>query len=208
MSGGLVEREFGTFRGLVRTALAYLMWLLGPYREYGEVDWTRVNRIVFVCLGNICRSPYAHYRCLAMECPLPVASFGLSTSTGVAANATAAEVALSRGIDLSGHSATDLADFTILDGDLLLVMEDRHIDALAPAVMGRNVQIGLLGLWYRPSFALLYDPFSLSPAYFASCFRRIDAALARVVAQAKAGNKVGDGRLAPQDRSADLAHHR
>jgi len=186
MINGYVEREFGTFRGLVRTALAYLMWLAGPYRGYGEVDWTRVRRFVFVCAGNICRSPYAHYRYAATAGPIPVASFGLATTTGVGADQTATEVARTLGLDLSRHSATDLKDFEIRDGDLLLAMEDRHIAALAPAIAGRDVQVSLLGLWYRPYFALLYDPHTLSRRYFASCFRRIDAAVARLAAEAKA----------------------
>jgi len=183
---GYIEREFGTFRGLVRTGLAYFMWLLGPYRKYGQVDWPRVKRIVFVCAGNICRSPYAHHRYAAAGAPIPVASFGLATTTGAGADPTAASVARSFGLDLSHHVATDLKDFEIRDGDLLLVMEDRHIAALSPAVAGRDVQVSLLGLWYRPHFALLYDPHTLSPGYFTSCFRRIDAAVARLAAEARA----------------------
>ena len=186
MVARFVEREFGTYRGLVRTALANLMWLAGPYRKYGRIDWTRVRRVVFVCMGNICRSPYAHQRWQAMAVPLPVASFGLSTTTGVAADDTAARIAGTLGVDLSAHAAVDLDDFAIADGDLMLVMEDRHVRRLKPVVAGRDVQIVLLGLWHRPPFALLYDPHRLSPAYFAACFRRIDGAIDRLAAEARA----------------------
>jgi protein-tyrosine phosphatase len=160
------------------------MWLAGPYRKYGRVDWTRVRRIVFVCQGNVCRSPFAHYCYSRLAGPLPVASLGLSTSTGRPADPTAIEVARRFDIDLSSHVAIDLADFEIADGDLLFVMEDRHIGALAPAIAGCDVQVALLGLWHRPRFALLYDPHSLIPDYFFSCFRRIELAVARLCIEA------------------------
>jgi protein-tyrosine phosphatase len=143
--------------------------------------------VVFVCQGNTCRSPFAHHCCREATCPFPVASFGLSTSTGRPADVTAVGVARRFDIDLSAHEAIDLSDFAIADGDLLFVMEDRHIRALAPAIAGRDVQVALLGLWYRPYFALIYDPHSLSPEYFASCFRRIAIAVERACADAQGG---------------------
>lgn len=184
MFPGIVEREFGTFRGLVRTCLAHLMWLFGPYRKYGRINWARVDRVVFVCHGNICRSPFAHKRWSETSCPIPVVSVGLSTTTGVGADPTAIETAHFFGVDLAMHSATDLKDFRLADGDLLFVMEDRHIRALESAVAGRDIQIMLLGLWHRPRFALLYDPFLMNTEYFTSCFRRIDGAIARLAEEA------------------------
>lgn len=175
-----INSRFGTHRGLIRMVISYALWLLGPYRTLGRVDWSRVQRIVFVCQGNICRSPFAHRRFRQMTSALPVASFGLSTNSGSPADATAIDVAKQFGIDLSDHRATDAKDFEIADGDLLFVMEDRHAKAVTHAIAGRAVQIALLGLWYRPYFALLYDPHTLSRAYFVSCLRRIDMAVQQV----------------------------
>ena len=172
----IVDIKFANHRGLIRTLLADLMWRLGPYRQYGKVDWSRVRRMVFICQGNICRSPFAHHMVAALVDDIPVVSFGLATTTGVAANSMALDVANEYGVDMSDHRATNLADFTILDGDFLLVMEDRHIHWLAPHLIDKEVQIGLLGLWCRPRFALLYDPFEHSREYFSSCFGRIERA--------------------------------
>ena len=177
-----IDSRFGTHRGLIRMGIDYARWLAGPNRALGQVDWSRVNRIVFVCQGNICRSPFAHWRFAQISHALPVVSFGLATTSGSPANATAIDVAKQFGVDLSDHRATDLEDFEIADGDLLFVMEDRHVKALAPVIKGREVQVALLGLWYRPYFALLYDPHTLSRAYFVSCFRRIDEAVQRLAA--------------------------
>ncbi len=185
-----LRRNFSTHRGLVRTLRADGLWRLGPYRKYGRVDWPRVQRIVFVCQGNICRSPFAHYQALQTGSPLPVTSFGLATTTGVPANDVALEVAGQAGVDLGAHRATDMGDFVIEDGDLLVVMEDRHIRWLEPHTGDRDVQVVLLGLWCRPRFALLYDPFEQSRDYFYTCFSRVQRAVDNLLAEASA-NRTG-----------------
>ena len=179
-----LRRNFSNHRGLVRTLLADLMWRLGPYRRYGEVDWGRVQRLVFICQGNICRSPFAHYSALEQGSELPVVSFGLATTTGVPANSVAQSVAAEMGVDLSPHRATDMQDFGIRDGDLLIVMEDRHVRWLEPYVVDRPVQVVLLGLWCRPRFALLYDPYEQPREYFATCLDRIQRAVSALLAEA------------------------
>lgn len=176
----MLRRNFANIRGFVRTVLDQLKWFSGPYRRYGRVDWSNVRRLVFVCQGNICRSPFA--KCLAEQrTTIPVSSFGLSTTTGAEADAVARNVATQFSIDLSSHRATNWKDFTVQPGDLLLVMEDRHIRQLAEKLDGQAVQICLLGLWCRPRFALLYDPFGQSRDYFEICFARIENAVGRLI---------------------------
>jgi protein-tyrosine phosphatase len=177
----LVNKKFANHRGLIRTLLADLMWRLGPYRKYGRVDWRRVQRLVFICQGNICRSPFAKFVAEAQDQRLPVVSFGLATTTGAAANTMAMDVAGDFGFDMGNHRATDITDFIVCDGDLLIVMEDRHITWLQRHLNNQDVQVCLLGLWCRPRFALLYDPFNQSRDYFTSCFERIDRAVRRMV---------------------------
>lgn len=172
-----MARHFGTHRGLVRLAIANGLWLLGPYRRYGRVDYRKVKRLVFVCQGNICRSPFGHHLAQGVMTDLPVCSMGLGTSSGLPADALAREVAQDFGVDLSVHKTTALADFAIEPGDLYLVMEDRHLRLLEPLIEGRDVQVALLGLWCRPPLALLYDPHRLTRSYFETCFHRIQQAV-------------------------------
>ena len=67
------------------------------------------------------------------------------------------------------------------DGDLLIVMEDRHIDWLGRHTIEPDFQVCLLGLWCRPRFALLYDPYDHPRAYFESCFDRVDRAVVNLL---------------------------
>jgi len=54
-----VRPRFGTYRGLVRLLLAQVENRTGGYRRFKQIRWESVKRVVFVCHGNICRSPYA-----------------------------------------------------------------------------------------------------------------------------------------------------
>ncbi len=172
-----VIRNHGTSRGLIRLFLDTIVFYLGIFRHYDHVDWSRVERLVFVCQGNICRSPFAHFLADRLINAYPVASIGLSTTTGLPAYETGCDVAKEFAVDLSKHAATDFADFDIREGDLFLVMEYRHVRQLKKKMPGIQPQIALLGLWCRPRFALLYDPHRLSRTYFQTCFRRIENAV-------------------------------
>ncbi|MFT6915429.1 MAG: protein-tyrosine phosphatase [Motiliproteus sp.] len=175
-----VSDRYGTHRGLIRLALDWVKWKLGQYDPYQKVDWTSVKRLVFVCQGNICRSPYGHFLAQT-KLPGSVVSIGYATTTGVPANDCARAVAMARGTSLEQHKATDLSDFSVLDGDLFLVMEDRHITKIESTVAKKDTQITLLGLWATPKMPLIYDPHHLSEAYFNSCYQVIESAVEEVV---------------------------
>ena len=57
--GSLIDVGFGTFRGFVRLVLGELEFVSGRLRPFVEIRPQEVKRLVFVCLGNICRSPMA-----------------------------------------------------------------------------------------------------------------------------------------------------
>jgi len=183
----MFTKHYGTYRGFIRSQIDNIKNSLGAYKAQKDIDWGKVERLVFVCQGNICRSSYAHY--LALNKLNNVASLGYATTSGKQANETAMKVALSRGLDLSSHVTTDLSDFEVQSGDLFLVMEDRHIEKLVSVSENNEVQISLLGLYSTPISALIYDPYQLSEAYFNSCFIRIESAVANVIGLYQANAK-------------------
>lgn len=171
-----INRQFGTWRGLVRLLLADAELATGRLRPFMLHHPEAVRRVVPVCLGNICRSAYAHH--IAVECGLPVASFGLSTHTGGASPKAAVAAAARRNVDMTAHRATDWKDFKVQPGDLLLVMEVRQAHELRRRVGPRDdVQICLLGMWCKPVMPHLHDPYTLSDDYFDTSFRRVDQAM-------------------------------
>lgn len=93
-------------------------------------------RILFVCLGNICRSPTAEAVLRAMAPDLTVDSAGTGDwHVGNPPHGPAIRAAARRGYDLAGLRARQItaADFDRFD--LILVMDDanlRDVEALRP----------------------------------------------------------------------------
>src|SRR3546814_6470308 len=106
-NGGWIGRHDATPAGLVRLALANLALRLGLLNRFGRVDWSRVKRLVFVCQGNICRSPIAHAMAAKLIDRYPVASIGLATTTGAPAFETARDVAQQFSVDLTSHRGSE-----------------------------------------------------------------------------------------------------
>jgi protein-tyrosine phosphatase len=174
-----INRQFGTWRGLVRLLLAYAELATGRLSAIRLHRPEAVRRLVFVCLGNICRSAYAHRVAAAQG--LPVASLGLSTFTGGGSPEQALAAAARQQVDMHPHRSVDWEDFETRPGDLFLVMEVRQAHELRRRLGERtDVQVCLLGMWCSPSMPHLHDPFTLSDAYFDSCFRRVAEAVCRL----------------------------
>jgi protein-tyrosine phosphatase len=165
-----------------KRAFVTAMWYagrasIGGFRNYQKIRWDKVSRVVFVCKGNICRSPYAEQRFRARGAN--ATSAGLLADPGKPAAPAAQQAALRRGVDLTAHRSRVMAELNIGKGDLLVAFEPKHaetLDVLATKLAG--VQVTLLALWSStPWFVYLHDPYGLSESHFDECFARIDRAL-------------------------------
>jgi len=95
------------------------------------------HRILFVCLGNICRSPMAEgvFRRVAEEAGMldrfEIDSAGMGDwHKGEAPDHRAQKAALDRGVDISGQSARKVEPEDFDDFDLVLAMDGSNIDDL------------------------------------------------------------------------------
>jgi low molecular weight protein-tyrosine phosphatase len=101
--------------------------------------------VLFVCLGNICRSPTAEYVARAefrrLGLDMPVASRGLGTwHVGCGADPRAVRVAREAGYDLSPHRAVQFRDEDFHQYSRILAVDYATLDALlvrAPADVAR-----------------------------------------------------------------------
>ena len=136
------------------------------------------NKILVVCVGNICRSPSGE-RILQAKLPNKhIASAGVGTAKsglmGKPADKMAAEVALAHGYSLDGHQAQQVTRDLCRDYDLILVMEKGHIDAvtsIAPEVRGKTM---LFGQWIGQQD--IPDPYRLSKEAFDHAYDLIEKA--------------------------------
>lgn len=163
---------YGGRRAFVAHLCARTSHALGRYRSALGINWGAAERLVFICHGNICRSPYASAR--ARELGARAISLGIAATDGASANESAARNALQRGIDLKDHRSTRLHSSLILPGDLIVVFEPAQLMSVNRQNITGEAGITLLGLWDRPIRPHIQDPYGRSDKYFQQCFSVID----------------------------------
>ncbi|GAB6264340.1 arsenate reductase/protein-tyrosine-phosphatase family protein [Photobacterium sp. 53610] len=141
------------------------------------------NKILVVCVGNICRSPSGEALLKRLLPGKKIRSAGLNTDKsglkGKPADRMATEIAAENGVSLEGHQAQQLTAELCREFDLILVMEKVHIDAVvsvAPEARGKTM---LFGQWIGQHD--IPDPFRMSREAYEYAYHLIDkAALAWV----------------------------
>lgn len=133
------------------------------------------QRILVICVGNICRSPTAQFM-LRRHLPTHhVASAGLHALVGQSMDPTACDVLAAHGLDGSSHIARQLNTDMMHSSDLILTMEKAHtreISQIAPQALGRTM---LLGKWLGERE--IPDPYRQQRPAFEHVYQLIDAAV-------------------------------
>lgn len=174
-----IKQTFGSKKGMLRFFYFQLLLMLGFYRRYKNINFSNINRLVFACAGNICRSPFAE--AVARKHGVNCISFGLDTRGGDSADPRAIEIGRQMQVDLSPHISQTLPSYKPEPGDLLVVMEPQHLHMLPQSLRDRPVT--LVGLWLKSPIAYLHDPFNTSLEYFEKCEYLVKASVDNLVAQ-------------------------
>ena len=173
-----IGARYGSRRGFVRTQWHRILFFLGRYRKYQRIKWEGVERIVFVCKGNICRSPFAEL--LAKSRGMKSTSCGIDTVDGLPSNDKANEAAARRGQCLSLHKTQSVDSLAIQKGDLFVAMEPWHCAEIKRR-FGDRAECTLLGLWRTPVSPYIHDPYGTVASYFDHCFDQIDKSVCRIL---------------------------
>ena len=109
------------------------------------------DRILVVCVGNICRSPMAEAlvasRLAGRGLRTRVESAGLAALVGRPADATAQALMRERGLDISAHRARQLVPALVAAADLVLVMDAPQQRAVEAMLLGARGRVHRLGRW-------------------------------------------------------------
>ena len=168
---------YGSRRGLALTFANRLFYSLGGYRGYKHIEWGKVERLVFVCKGNICRSAFAE--AVARSLGIEAVSCGIYTIDGAPANEEAARVATQKGLSLDEHKTTTISALVFRKNDLLIAMEPWQANFMAE-MLGEEYLYTLMGLWHSPVLPHIHDPFGGSEVYFNRCFDHIEKSVCEI----------------------------
>ena len=109
------------------------------------------QRILIVCVGNICRSPMGAVllqRDLENRYPeVVIESAGIAALVGQAADPIAQILMEEQGLDLSSHRARQLSASMVMEFDLVLTMETGHVKAIENMVPSAKGRVYRLGKW-------------------------------------------------------------
>ena len=148
------------------------------------------DRILVLCVGNVCRSPLAE-RLLRKGLPnLNVSSAGIGALVGKPADETTASVAHDHGVCLEGHSARQLSQELIEQSDLVLVLEPGHkreVTTKFPHLSGR---VMLLDQWGERKG--IPDPYQRSREFHEHVFELIDQASKSWIEKLSGGKGKGE----------------
>ncbi len=139
------------------------------------------NKILVVCVGNICRSPTAERLLKNYQPGLTVESAGLGALVGREADASALEIARAHDLSLEGHCARQVTGKMCRGYDLILAMEKRHIHSLCELAPEMRGKVMLFGHWDNERE--IPDPFRKSREAFEAVYDLLDLS-ARKWAQA------------------------
>lgn len=136
-----------------------------------------VRRVLVLCHGNICRSPFAGHLLAARVPHLDVRSAGLEALEGRAAEDAACRIALAFGVDLAGHRAHRMDAPDVGWADLILGMEGHHVAGVERAWPPARGKTFLLGDFLPDAPYRIDDPWGRDDAVFQHTFERIELAV-------------------------------
>lgn len=139
-----------------------------------------IKEIIFVCLGNLCRSPMAEYLLRDRlestgNTGIKVSSAGFLDQKGAYVPEEIYDLMNEAGIDISDHRSSPLSSERIRKSDLIIVMEVRQREELVLQYPEEASRVFLLSQFDRqnPEERDVDDPIGQTLDFYRNCFNEI-----------------------------------
>lgn len=184
---GLIEaaRLGRTALGVVRSRAARALARLDPSANArarglrGRI--ARAASVLFVCKGNLCRSPFAANAARRLwPQTIEVASAGTHARAGTAPPRAAIEHARALGIDLGEHRAAELTSAAVERADWVLVFDAANMTAVRARFPWARSKLRPLARVLGRGPSAVADPFGGSFGDYRRCFEHVWSCLAAV----------------------------
>jgi protein-tyrosine phosphatase len=162
-----------------------------PHRDKADREKTPLVQVLFVCMGNICRSPSAealfryHVETGGFRDFVRVASAGThSYHVGSPADPRSHQAAINRGVDMTEHRAQQFKKEHFDQYNYILVMDEqnhRHVMGMCPPNMSEKVHY-FLDFAPQLNTRIVPDPYHGGTEGFDHVLDLIEAASAGLLA--------------------------
>lgn len=140
------------------------------------------KNILFVCKGNICRSPFAQYYAgKILPAAVAVGSTGFFKIVGRIPPPEAIAVGSEFGVDLSVHRSTIINENMMQSANVIFIFDESNYSRLVERFPSAKKKIYRLGLLLDEGPFSIEDPFGGTPDTFRAIYRRIALCLGKLV---------------------------
>jgi protein-tyrosine-phosphatase/predicted ATP-grasp superfamily ATP-dependent carboligase len=141
------------------------------------------STILFVCTGNICRSPLAAALWRQRFPAMKVMSAGFLPLGGRRSPDNVQAAAWARGVTLAGHRSRTVNEKILGDSDLVVLFDSRNFEALRRAFPYHLDKIVMLGALLDPPKPSIADPYQCSAEETELVAADVEAALTELARQ-------------------------
>lgn len=140
-----------------------------------------MKSVIFICTGNICRSPMAHWYMqkkiddMNKSEEYLISSCGTNTYGGERATQNAIQAIAKYGVNMENHRSTNISDLDLSTYDLIICMTENHKDMVLFKYPNIKEKIFTLKeyVYNDPIYTDIDDPWGYDISVYNSCAKEI-----------------------------------
>lgn len=142
------------------------------------ISISKTHKILFVCKGNICRSPFAkYYSKKILPNTMDISSSGYYSKTGRKCPTRAIKAAREYGINLKSHRSSVISKNMIEDVDIIFIFDDENKYMLFSSFPFAIEKIHLLGSLSENLPDIIPDPYGKNYISYKMTYQLISQAV-------------------------------